>query len=83
VTAPAPELPEFNSKIADSMVALSSHVGGLPNYLGFRLDLFESGRLLASMDVREELLSPMGTLHGGVMAGFVDHVLGCVLYPHM
>jgi 1,4-dihydroxy-2-naphthoyl-CoA hydrolase len=83
VTAPAPELPEFNQKIADSMVALSAHVGGLPNYLGFRLDLFESGRLLASMDVREELLSPMGTLHGGVMAGFVDHVLGCVLYPHM
>ena len=24
-----------------------------------------------------------GTLHGGVMAGLVDHVLGCVLYPLM
>jgi uncharacterized protein (TIGR00369 family) len=41
------------------------------------------GRLLAAMEVREELLTPFGTLHGGVMAGLVDHVLGCVLYPLM
>lgn len=79
----ATELPEFNRKIADSMVAHSDKVGGLPAYLGMRLDEFEPGVLRASMDVRDELLTPLGALHGGVMAGFVDHVLGCVLYPLM
>lgn len=83
MTAPAPELPEFNRKIADSMVAMSAVVAGLPKFLGFRLDEFSPGILRASMEVREELLTPLGALHGGVMAGFVDHVLGCVLYPHM
>lgn len=83
MTTPAPELPEFNRKIADSMIAMNAQVGGLPSYLGMRLDAFEPGVLRASMDVREELLTPLGALHGGVMAGFVDHVLGCVLYPLM
>jgi uncharacterized protein (TIGR00369 family) len=35
------------------------------------------------MEARAELMTPFGTLHGGVMAGLVDHVLGCVLYPLM
>jgi 1,4-dihydroxy-2-naphthoyl-CoA hydrolase len=83
VSAPAPELPEFSKKIADAMVAMSDKVGGLPSYLGMRLDEFEPGVLRASMTIREELLTPMGAMHGGVMAGFVDHVLGCVLYPLM
>jgi 1,4-dihydroxy-2-naphthoyl-CoA hydrolase len=83
VTAAAPALPEFNRKIADSMVAMSDKVGGLPSYLGFRLVEFEPGILRASMEVRDELLTPLGALHGGVMAGFVDHILGCVLYPLM
>jgi uncharacterized protein (TIGR00369 family) len=83
VSAPRPELPEFNQKIADSMVAHSDKVGGLPSYLGMKLESFEPGVLRASMDVREELLTPLGAMHGGVMAGFVDHVLGCVLYPLM
>jgi uncharacterized protein (TIGR00369 family) len=39
--------------------------------------------LIHLTDVRADLLTPFGTLHGGVMAGLVDHVLGCVLYPLM
>ena len=35
------------------------------------------------MEVRDELLTPFGNIHGGVMAALVDHVLGCVLYPLM
>src|SRR5258706_7777070 len=42
-----------------------------------------AGRLVAVLAVRDELLTPFKTLHGGVMAGLVDHVLGCVLYPLM
>lgn len=83
MSTPAPQLPEFSRKIADAMVAMSSKVGGLPTYLGITIDELEPGLLRASMPVREELLTIMGAIHGGVMAGFVDHALGCVLYPLM
>lgn len=83
MTVPAPALPEFNQKIADAMVASSSKVGGLPGYLGVTIDELTPGFLRASMPVREDLLTIMGAIHGGVMAGLVDHALGCVLYPLM
>ena len=56
---------------------------GIQHYLGAKLDKFAPGKLWASMDVRDDLVTAVGTLHGGVMASFVDHVLGCVLYPLM
>ncbi len=80
---PAPELPEFNPKTAAAMVAASDKIGGLPSYLGITIDEMTPGFLRASMPVREELLTIMGAIHGGVMAGLVDHALGCVLYPLM
>lgn len=78
-----PELPDFNPRTADAMVASSDKIGGLPGYLGIRIDSLEAGVLKASMPVREDLLTIMGAIHGGVMAGLVDHALGCVLYPLM
>ena len=78
-----PTLPEFDPKIAETFVRASATVGGLPGYLGVRFVEMAAGRLVASMPIRDELLTPFGTLHGGVMAGLVDHVLGCVLYPLM
>jgi 1,4-dihydroxy-2-naphthoyl-CoA hydrolase len=83
VTIPAPELPEFNPRTAEAMIAASSKIGGLPSYLGISIDEMTPGYLRASMPVREELLTIMGAIHGGVMAGLVDHALGCVLYPLM
>ena len=77
------EFESFNQRIADAMVSSSEQGGGLPQYLGIRLREMTPGRLLASMEVRPELITPMGAIHGGVMAGFVDHTLGCVLYPLM
>ncbi|MBI3784993.1 MAG: PaaI family thioesterase [Deltaproteobacteria bacterium] len=74
---------EFNQRIAESMIKANDSVGGLPKYLGVKFTEFTSGRLVATMEARPELITPMGTLHGGVMAGLVDHVLGCVLYPLM
>src|SRR5499426_1235451 len=58
---------QYDPRIAEVFVAASEKATGLPGYLG----------------VRVELLTPFKTLHGGVMAGLVDHVLGCVLYPLM
>ncbi|MBI3767660.1 MAG: PaaI family thioesterase [Deltaproteobacteria bacterium] len=77
------EFEGFNQRIADAMVASSEQGGGLPQYLGIHLREMTPGRLVATMDVRPELITPMGAVHGGVMAGFVDHCLGCVLYPLM
>lgn len=76
-----PQFEQFDAKIADGMVR--ARPGGLPDYLGIQFVELTAGRLLATMAVRDELLTPFGTLHGGVMAGLVDHVLGCVLYPLM
>jgi 1,4-dihydroxy-2-naphthoyl-CoA hydrolase len=73
----------FNQQIADAMVASTDQGGGLPQYLGIRVREMTAGRLVATMEVRPELITPVGAVHGGVMAGFVDHCLGCVLYPLM
>jgi len=78
-----PVFPQFDPKIAERFVEASRAVTGLPGYLGIRFVEMGPGRLTASMDVRDELLTPFRTMHGGVMAGLVDHVLGCVLYPLM
>jgi uncharacterized protein (TIGR00369 family) len=48
-----------------------------------QLEEYGPGRLRAGLDVRPELLTPIGNLHGGTIAALVDHVLGCVCYPHM
>ena len=78
-----PVLPQFDPAIAEAFVRASATVTGLPGYLEVRFVEMAAGHLVASMAVRDELLTPFGTLHGGVMAGLVDHVLGCVLYPLM
>lgn len=74
----------FDESIARAMVAANNAAkSGLPAYLGVRFLALTPGLLVAEMPVRDELLTPFKTLHGGVMAGLVDHVLGCVLYPLM
>ena len=79
----APNFETYDESIAAAMIEANASVGGLPAFLGASLDRYGPGTLRASMTVRDEHLTPMGAIHGGVMAGFVDHVLGCVLYPLM
>ena len=73
----------YDPKIADAMIRTHATFGGLPKFLGIDFVEYGPGRLIATLDVRDDLVTPMGALHGGVMAGFVDHVMGCVLYPLM
>lgn len=80
---PHPEYETFDQAIADGLIKAHDAPGGLPGYLGIRFQELTAGRLVATMEVRPELITPMGAIHGGVMAGFVDHSLGCVLYPLM
>jgi uncharacterized protein (TIGR00369 family) len=79
----SPAYDTFDQAIADALVRAHDAPAGLPGYLGIRFDALTAGRLVATMTIRDELVTPMGAVHGGVMAGFVDHALGCVLYPLM
>jgi 1,4-dihydroxy-2-naphthoyl-CoA hydrolase len=54
---------------------------GLPEYLGVRHTEVGPGVLRAEVDMRDELKTPAGNLHGGVLAAVCDHVLGTVCYP--
>lgn len=77
------EFETFDQKIADAMLKAHDSAGGLPGYLAIKLRELTAGSLVATLDVRDELVTPLGAVHGGVMAGFVDHCLGVVLYPLM
>jgi uncharacterized protein (TIGR00369 family) len=78
---PEPITPRhFDPKVAAGM-SDDSLLTGLPKYLGIRTVEMGPARMVAELDVREELLNPFGTAHGGVVAGLVDHVLGTVMYP--
>ncbi len=74
---------QYDPRIAEMMIRANAAATGLPQYLGVQFLEFQPGYLRAEMPVRSDLITPMGTLHGGVMAALVDHVLGCVLYPLM
>lgn len=74
----------FDPKIAEGMVRINNEgTSGLENFLGITFDHMGAGILEATMKVPDAVITPFGTMHGGAMAGFVDHVMGCVLYPLM
>lgn len=83
MSKPIDPFAHYDPKIADALLRAAAKGGGLPGFIGANLIEFGPGTLTASLEVRDDLITPMGALHGGVMAGFVDHVLGCVLYPLM
>lgn len=76
-----PSFERFHPEVADAFLSMTYPPGSLPGFLGVRVAAAEAGRLVVSIEVRPELMNPFGTMHGGVVAGLVDHVLGAVLYP--
>ncbi len=79
-----PEFPNFSQKVADGMLAENELIeSGLMGFLGIRHVSFGPGTMVAELDVRDELLTPFGTAHGGVVSALADHVLGSVMYPVM
>ena len=76
-------LENFDAGVAEGFIKANAALSGLPGYLGLEITEITPGRLRAEMEVRAELLTPFGSLHGGVLAAVCDHVLGCVCYPHM
>jgi 1,4-dihydroxy-2-naphthoyl-CoA hydrolase len=77
-----PSIP-FDETIAKRFLGHAKGGGGLPVYLGFELSDAGPGYMIGRFDVREELLTPFGNMHGGVLSAFCDHLLGCVCYPAM
>ena len=70
----------YSEKVAEAFLSMPSHTA-LPDFLGVRFTEAGPGFLVAEMDVRPDLLTPFGNLHGGVIAVLGDHVLGSVRYP--
>ncbi len=75
------EFPQFDPQVAGQVLGAATDVGGISAYLGFRHAELSAGRLIAEMEVRDELLTPFRTLHGGCLSAMVDHCLGVVFYP--
>jgi 1,4-dihydroxy-2-naphthoyl-CoA hydrolase len=77
------EFPLYNEKVAAGLATadVAAGGGGLPAFLGLRHTEVGPGRLVAEVPVRDDLKTPFGNLHGGVLAALCDHVLGTVLYP--
>lgn len=81
--AEPPTFESYDPGIAEGMARANRSQTGLPAYLGIEVADVGPGRLVCEIEVRDELLNPFGTMHGGVVAGLVDHVLGAVMYPVM
>ena len=74
----------YDDKVAQGLIRAQDKMqGGVDEFLGIRITSFEAGRMIATFEVRDELLTPIGNLHGGCIAALVDHCLGTALYPHM
>ncbi len=73
----------YNAAIADTMLEIGNTMPGLAQYLGIQLVEFGPGTLVARAELREELLTPSGNVHGGALASILDHITGAVIYPLM
>jgi uncharacterized protein (TIGR00369 family) len=81
VALPTPDFPDFNPETMESLGRYASEAGGgLPTFLGITTTDVSAGRLACELAVRDDLLNPFGSLHGGVISALTDHVLGAVLY---
>ena len=74
---------EFSEKVAASFLKSKSGAGGLHEFLGFETVDVGPGTMQGRFEVRPELMTPIGNMHGGVLAAFCDHLLGTVCYPVM
>ncbi|WP_420443516.1 PaaI family thioesterase [Candidatus Poriferisodalis sp.] len=77
-----PVFETFNQEWAGKIIGRVSR-SGIDGYLGIKAVEFEAGRLVCEMPITDELITTMGTMHGGCLSAMCDHVLGVVMYPVM
>tara|TARA_Y100001934_G_C12345371_1_gene772469 strand:- start:451 stop:891 length:441 start_codon:yes stop_codon:yes gene_type:complete len=74
---------EFSEKVAESFKNPNSGAGGLNDYLGIQIVDVGPGTMHGRLEVRDDFMTMIGNMHGGVLSAFSDHMLGCVCYPVM
>ena len=72
----------FDEAYANRMLGRKGRQG-IDAYLGIVVTAFTPGRLVAEFEVRDELVTPLGNIHGGCLSVLVDHCLGVIMYPVM
>jgi len=72
----------FDDEYATKMLGRKGRQG-IDAYLGIVVTAFTPGRLVAEFEVRDELVTPLGSIHGGCLSVLVDHCLGVIMYPVM
>jgi uncharacterized protein (TIGR00369 family) len=77
-----PTFDTYNEKWAERIVG-ARPTRGVDGFLGIVVTEMAPGRMVAEMDVTEDVITPMGTMHGGCLSAMCDHVLGVVMYPVM
>jgi len=75
------DFPLYNEKAAEALRGGGEGAGSLAKFLRIEHVDVGPGTLDARVVVRDELLTPFGNLHGGVLSALCDHVLGTVCYP--
>jgi 1,4-dihydroxy-2-naphthoyl-CoA hydrolase len=76
------EFERFDEEYARNIVGRTSR-RGIDGYLAITVTEFTAGRLVAGFEAREELITPLGSMHGGCLSALVDHCLGVIMYPVM
>jgi uncharacterized protein (TIGR00369 family) len=71
----------YDKTLAQTLATSHEGAGGLAEFLGMRAVHSGPGELDVEVEVRPDLLTPFGNMHGGVLAALCDHVLGTVCYP--
>ncbi|MCP3913791.1 MAG: PaaI family thioesterase [Actinomycetia bacterium] len=71
----------WNPELAERMKARSTK--SIDGFLGIQVADFQAGSLVAEFEVRDELVTMIGNIHGGCITAFVDHCLGVIMYPIM
>jgi uncharacterized protein (TIGR00369 family) len=61
-------------------VLLSQSPSAFMRWLGGRLEVAERGAISCTFIVRDDMLNPARTLHGGVMAGKLDEMVGMCVF---
>ena len=80
--ATRPSFEVFDDDLAGKIVG-SRGRSGVDAYLGIVVTELTAGHLVAEMEVRDEMLTRIGNMHGGCLSALVDHCLGVVMYPVM
>jgi 1,4-dihydroxy-2-naphthoyl-CoA hydrolase len=78
---PELEFPLYAEKVARALEGSAELASGLAGFLGIEHVEVGAGFLHARVRVRDELMTPFGNMHGGVLSALCDHVLGTVCYP--